>query len=128
MGPGVAGPGRRRRRLGAVLLCQHATISAPHDERADRHARRQANRKIRGLFLVARPRLGSGHPMTGRDWSFAIWALLGLAVMVWLVATGLSGGRLPTLGAVVLRLTASRIGRVLLALGWAWLGWHAFAR
>jgi hypothetical protein len=66
--------------------------------------------------------------MTGRDWSFAIWALLGLAVMVWLVATWLSGGRLPTLGAVVLRLKASRIGRVLLALGWAWLGWHAFAR
>jgi hypothetical protein len=54
--------------------------------------------------------------------------LLGLAVMVWLVATWLSGGRLPTLGAVVLRLKASRIGRVLLALGWAWLGWHAFAR
>jgi hypothetical protein len=44
------------------------------------------------------------------------------------VATGLSGGRLPTLGAVVLRLKASPIGRVLLAVGWAWLGWHCFAR
>ena len=66
--------------------------------------------------------------MTGREWSFLIWAVLGLAVPVWLVATWLSGGRLPTLGAVVLRLKASRIGRVLLALGWAWLGWHSFAR
>ena len=66
--------------------------------------------------------------MTGREWSFLIWAVLGLAVTVWLVATWLSGGRLPTLGAVLLRLKASSIARVLLAVGWAWLGWHSFAR
>jgi len=66
--------------------------------------------------------------MTGRQWSFLIWAVLGLAVTVWLVATWLSGGRLPTLEAVLLRLKASSIGRVLLAVGWAWLGWHSFAR
>jgi hypothetical protein len=66
--------------------------------------------------------------MTGRDWSFVVWAVLGLAVAVWLLATSLSRGRRTTLGAMVSRITSHRLGRVLLALGWAWLGWHAFAR
>jgi hypothetical protein len=66
--------------------------------------------------------------VTSRQWSLLTWALLGLVVLAWLVATWMSRGRLPTLGAIVARLEAHRTGRVLLALGWMWLGWHAFAR
>jgi hypothetical protein len=66
--------------------------------------------------------------MTDRDWTLLTWAVLGTVVLAWLVVTVMSKGRLPTLGAIVTRLRAHRIGRVLLALGWMWLGWHAFAR
>jgi Family of unknown function (DUF6186) len=66
--------------------------------------------------------------MSSRDVSFLVWSLLGVLVSAWLLTTWLSGGRLPTLGAVVTRAQGSRIGRVLLAVGWMWLGWHAFAR
>ena len=45
-----------------------------------------------------------------------------------MIAAALSGGRLPTLGSVVTRMTASGAVRILLTLGWVWLGWHAFAR
>jgi hypothetical protein len=66
--------------------------------------------------------------VSSRDLSWLIWALLGGAVALWLLVTARSNGRLPTLGAVVNRVQANRAGRVLLALGWFWLGWHAFAR
>jgi hypothetical protein len=66
--------------------------------------------------------------MSSRDVSFLVWALLGVAVSAWLLATWRSGERFPTLGAVVARARANRIGRMLLVLGWMWLGWHAFAR
>jgi hypothetical protein len=40
----------------------------------------------------------------------------------------MSHGRRPTIGTEINRMTAHRWGRVILVLGWAWLGWHAFAR
>jgi hypothetical protein len=66
--------------------------------------------------------------MTSREWTMLVWGLLGTAVLVCLVTSALSNGRFPTLGAVTGRITANRAGRVLLVLGWMWLGWHAFAR
>jgi hypothetical protein len=66
--------------------------------------------------------------MTSREWTLLVWALLGGVVVAWFLVTMLSRGRFPTLGAIVGRLIDNRVGRVLLTLGWMWLGWHAFAR
>jgi hypothetical protein len=66
--------------------------------------------------------------MTTREWILLIWALLGGTVLACLVVTLRSRGRLTTLGAVVSRIRAHRVGRLLFTLGWMWLGWHAFAR
>jgi hypothetical protein len=38
------------------------------------------------------------------------------------------GSRIPTLGEWLGYLMRPRIGRVLILLGWWWLGWHYFAR
>jgi hypothetical protein len=38
------------------------------------------------------------------------------------------GSRIPTLGGWLGYLMRPRIGRVLILLGWWWLGWHYFAR
>lgn len=66
--------------------------------------------------------------MTSRDWALVVWGLLGIGVVTCLVATALSEERFPTLGVTVRRITASRVGRVAMVIGWMWLGWHAFAR
>jgi hypothetical protein len=66
--------------------------------------------------------------MSARDWTMAVWGLVGFGVVICLLVTALSKERIPTLGATVGRITASRAGRVVLVIGWMWLGWHAFAR
>jgi hypothetical protein len=66
--------------------------------------------------------------MTIRQWTMLIWGLLGLGVFVCLIIAMLSKGRLSTLGTLVSRITATRLGQGLLVLAWMWLGWHAFAR
>ena len=38
------------------------------------------------------------------------------------------GSRIPTVGEWLGYLMRPRIGRVLILLGWWWLGWHYFAR
>ena len=38
------------------------------------------------------------------------------------------GSRIPTLGQWLGYLMRPRTGRVLILLGWWWLGWHCFAR
>jgi hypothetical protein len=66
--------------------------------------------------------------MSTRDWTLAVWGLVGLGVVICLLVTTVSKGRIPTLGATMRRITSSRVGRVVLVIGWMWLGWHAFAR
>ena len=66
--------------------------------------------------------------MIGRHATLVVWGALGLAVVGCQVVAMLSKGRLPGLGDGVRRVTSSRLGRWLLLLAWAWLGWHAFAR
>lgn len=56
-----------------------------------------------------------------RDVTYAGYALIALAAVVLEVA----GVRF---GPVVRWATRSWVGRVLLLLGWAWLGWHLFVR
>ena len=38
------------------------------------------------------------------------------------------GNRIPTLGQWLGYLMRPRVGRLLILLGWLWLGWHYFAR
>ena len=60
--------------------------------------------------------------------SYAVWALLGLAVLgLWVRSR--APGRSPARPALVLeRLATGPILRVVLVLGWMWAGWHLFAR
>ncbi len=66
--------------------------------------------------------------MTSHQWTLLVWGLLGLAVLAGLVSAVVFRGRFPGPGSLVTRITATRTGRVLLVVGWMWLGWHLFAR
>jgi hypothetical protein len=66
--------------------------------------------------------------MIGRHTTFVVWALLGGALGVCQMAAAMSRRRLPGLGTLVRRVTASVAGRSVFVLAWMWLGWHAFAR
>ena len=66
--------------------------------------------------------------MTSRELTLAVWSLIGLAVVV---CAGISAARpasLPTPLTAFDALVASVAGRVLVLVGWMWLGWHLFAR
>jgi len=64
--------------------------------------------------------------MTARDATFAAYALIGVA-LVTLQALAWRRGSV-TLGQLSDRLMRRRSVRLLFLLGWAWLGWHLFAR
>lgn len=66
--------------------------------------------------------------MIGREGSLLIWALLGAALAGCQIVALVGRGRFPGLGTLVRRATANPVGRGVLVLAWAWLGWHAFAR
>lgn len=60
--------------------------------------------------------------------SYAVWALLGLAVLgLW--ARSHAAGTSPARPGIVLgRLATGPFLRVALVLAWMWAGWHLFAR
>ena len=64
--------------------------------------------------------------MTVRDATFAAYALIGVA-LVTLQAVAWRRGSV-MLGQLSDRLMRRRFVRLLFLLGWAWLGWHLFAR
>jgi hypothetical protein len=66
--------------------------------------------------------------MTVRGLVIGAYAVLALAAAV-LGLTGRAGrlGLVPV-AAVLDRVRASRVGRLLVVAGWAWLGWHLLAR
>jgi hypothetical protein len=66
--------------------------------------------------------------VSGRQWTLAVWALLGALVVLGVAVTALSRGRFAGPASLVQRMTAVRGGRVVLVVVWMWLGWHAFAR
>lgn len=66
--------------------------------------------------------------MIGRTGSLVVWALLGAGLAGCQIAAVVWRGRFPGLGSLVRRATANSVGRWVLVLAWAWLGWHAFAR
>jgi hypothetical protein len=60
--------------------------------------------------------------------SYAVWALLGLALLgVW-VRASLGGSTLARPGVVLERLATGPFLRIALVLAWGWMGWHLFAR
>lgn len=66
--------------------------------------------------------------MTTDQWTLSVWAFLGLVVAGGVAWSVLSGGRVPGPGALVRWITSRSAGRVVLVVGWMWLGWHLFAR
>lgn len=66
--------------------------------------------------------------MNWREVTFLVWGSLAAVLVSCSVLAATSRGRFPEVGALFRVLTAGAIGRSLLLLGWAWLGWHAFAR
>jgi hypothetical protein len=58
----------------------------------------------------------------------ATWALLAAILLVMLTLSHRPRPPVARLTAVVRRITAHPAAFVALMLGWAWLGWHSFAR
>ena len=56
------------------------------------------------------------------------YAVLLVALIILTVASHVPQSRIPTVGRMLATVRSTRIGRVLLVLGWAWVGWHLFVR
>jgi hypothetical protein len=63
-----------------------------------------------------------------RDITIAGFALVIAALVALEVASRRPGSRIPSAGAWLGYAMRPRIGRILVLLGWWWLGWHYFAR
>jgi hypothetical protein len=64
--------------------------------------------------------------VTARDITFAVYGAIALALVV-VEATSVRRSSL-TLGQLTSHLMRRRVVRILVLLGWAWLGWHLFVR
>jgi hypothetical protein len=62
-----------------------------------------------------------------RDVGYAIWAVV-LLGMVAAEVIAIRARRFARLGDVLAALTRTMWSRVLMLVGWMWLGWHFFAR
>jgi hypothetical protein len=65
---------------------------------------------------------------TAREAAFFIWAVLGFAVACCVVVSCIRPGWVATFGSAVRALVSTTAVRVIVVLGWMWLGWHLFAR
>lgn len=65
--------------------------------------------------------------MTSRSATFLGYAAILVAIVAWSV---IAARRPPwmTLSAALDALTRTRTARVIVVIGWIWLGWHLFAR
>ena len=64
--------------------------------------------------------------MSARDVTFAVYAVIGVALVALQAASWRRGSL--TLGQLTSHLMRRRSVRLAFLLGWAWLGWHLFAR
>jgi hypothetical protein len=67
-------------------------------------------------------------PIPTRAITIAGFAIVVTAMIVLEVLARRPGSRIPTVGQWLGYLMRMKIGRVLVLLGWWWLGWHYFAR
>lgn len=58
----------------------------------------------------------------------AIWAVLAVVALTLIGLSFRSGPPVARLSATIRRLSGNRVAFGALMLGWAWLGWHSFAR
>jgi hypothetical protein len=66
--------------------------------------------------------------VTWRSVTFVVWTVLGLATLV-VVALAMAGrGRIARPSALLFPVSTHPVVRVLVVLGWMWVGWHFFAR
>jgi hypothetical protein len=65
--------------------------------------------------------------LTSRTVTFAGYAVILAVIGLWTVVTA-RHPRWMTLPGAVTALTRRRAVRIIVVLGWAWLGWHLFAR
>jgi hypothetical protein len=65
--------------------------------------------------------------MSDRLATIVVWVALALVVLG-LEAVAVATHRLAGIGAALGRLARPPAGRLVVALGWMWLGWHVFAR
>jgi hypothetical protein len=65
--------------------------------------------------------------MSARTLTFTGFALITAAAIVWTVVTA-ARRDLPTLRHALAALVRARPTRMLVLLGWAWIGWHLFVR
>ena len=66
--------------------------------------------------------------MSGRDWTVAGFAAVGVALLVLNFYGRRPGARVPSFGAMCGFVMRDRWGRVGVLLTWWWLGWHFLAR
>jgi Family of unknown function (DUF6186) len=64
----------------------------------------------------------------GRTLIIAAYLALALAAVTVELVAQREGSTLPSIGDVVSKLSARRAGRITVAVGWWWLGWHFFVR
>lgn len=67
-------------------------------------------------------------PVSAQPVDDVVWALLAVALLVLLALSHRPRPPIARLSAAVRLLTAHPVAFVALMLGWAWLGWHSFAR
>jgi len=67
-------------------------------------------------------------PIPTRTVTIAGFAVLVAAMIALEILARRPGSRIPTVGQWLGYLTRPKLGRVLILLGWWWLGWHYFAR
>jgi hypothetical protein len=68
-----------------------------------------------------------GEPVSARTLTLAGFVVLLAAGIAWSAYVARRPG-LISLHGLVERITAHRLVRIAFAIGWAWLGWHLFAR
>lgn len=60
--------------------------------------------------------------------NLAVWAVAAVALAAWQAICLARPSRLPSFGDVVDAVCATLAGRIVLRVGWLWLGWHLFVR
>jgi hypothetical protein len=123
----------RSGRLGTQCLLLLTALGPSDLERDRRQCHERSSWPGSGLRALARaglgtrPRFASGASLTSRTETFAGYAAILCLIGLWTVMTA-RHARWLTLPGAIASLTRRRGVRIVVVLGWVWLGWHLFAR